>query len=131
MKEMKILRTDKIEKNFSENKDVDDRFPLEMCNVVVHYKKHKNGTEEMGIYLIDSVYPSVVNGVFLDSVYETSKNYYTDNIDGKWKKDINRHRFDCELKDGEKYFIELEGIWEKFKEAKDKREFIRNLFKEA
>jgi hypothetical protein len=133
---MKTLRTDEIleiEKIFLENGDVEDfqdRFPLEMCDVIVHYEKHEDGTEEMGIYLIDDVYPSVVNGVFLDSVYESSENYYTDNTEGEWKEIVDQY-FDCELEGGEKYFSEHEGIWEKFQEAKDKREFIRNLFKEA
>lgn len=136
MKEMKTLRTDEIleiEKIFLENgnvEDFQDHFPLEIGDVVVYYEKHEDGTEEMGINLVSNIYPSVVNGIFLDSVYESRENYYTDNTDGEFKDIVNQY-FEEELEGGEKYFSEHEGIWEKFQEAEDKREFIRNLFKEA
>ena len=134
MKEMKTLKIKEIleiEEIFIENGDVDefqDRFPLEMGDVVVHYEKHEDGTEEMGIYLVDNIYPDVMNGVFLDSMYESSENYYADNSKGEWEEIIDDY-FDCELEGDEKYFKEEDGIWEKFQEAKDKKEFIRNLFK--
>lgn len=134
MKEMKTLKTKEIleiEEIFIKNGDVEefqDRFPLEMGDVVVHYEKHKDGTEEMGIYLVDDVYPDVMNGIFLDSMYESSENYYADNSEGEWKEIVDDY-FDCELEGDEKYFKEEDGIWEEFQEARDKKEFIRNLFK--
>ena len=133
---MKTLRTEEIlevEKIFLENGDVDeflDRFPLEIGDVIVHYEKHEDGTEGIGIYLVDDVYPDVMNGVFLDSMFKSSENYYAYNSEGEWKEIINNY-FDGELEGDEKYFKEEDDIWEKFQEAKDKKEFIRNLFKEA
>lgn len=134
---MKELKTDEIlevEEIFLENGDVEEfqeHFPLKVGDVVVHYKKNEDdGKEELGINLVSDVYPSVVSGVFLDSVYGSCENYYTDNTDGEFEDIVDQY-FEGELEGGEKYFKEEDGIWEKFQEAEDKKEFIRNLFKEA
>ena len=132
---MKILSTEeilKIEQAFLENGDIDEfqsNFPLEAGDVVVHYS-NDGEYEEMSICLVDNVYPDVVEGTFLDSIYESSENYYADNSDGDWNVIVNQYS-ENELEGGEKYFSEDEGIWEKFQEAMDKKEFIRNLMKEA
>ena len=132
---MKTLITDEIlgiEQSFLENGDIENfqsNFPLKTGDVVITYS-NDGEYEEMSICLVDEVYPDVIEGIFLDSIYKSSENYYADNSEGDWKEIINQY-FDCELEGGEKYFSKDEGIWEKFQSAKDKKEFIRNLMEEA
>ena len=128
---IKTLTTDEILKvvqAFLENGDTESfqsNFPLKAGDVIVRYS-NEDGYEEIGICLVNGVYPDVE---FLDPVFFSSENYYADNSDGDWEEIINQQYLTGDLEGGEKYFSEHEGIWEKFQEAKDKREFIRNLMK--